>query len=220
MIASSRAARHRAGSRAACRHGCCGVALIGIGALIGSRFAQDQRRARCSATSMPGSARSRSRSPSRPSSSRAIVLTTHVRFADVVVAFAPGAMDAMLALALTLHIDPIFVGAHHLSRFVSSRSRRRASCICSAGRRTTSTIKRVCAAPLGARSPRHQRHQPARSARCSRRARGRGSATALRRSGSPSRCRAAAAGCRRCRDRRPAPEQSVGPGQNFHSTPA
>jgi uncharacterized membrane protein AbrB (regulator of aidB expression) len=27
-------------------------------------------------------------------------------------------MDAMLALALTLHIDPIFVGAHHLSRFV------------------------------------------------------------------------------------------------------
>ena len=25
---------------------------------------------------------------------------------------------AILALALTLHIDPIFVGAHHLSRFV------------------------------------------------------------------------------------------------------
>ena len=44
--------------------------------------------------------------------------TTQVRFADIVVAFAPGAMDAMLALALTLHIDPIFVGAHHLSRFV------------------------------------------------------------------------------------------------------
>ena len=32
--------------------------------------------------------------------------------------FAPGAMDAMLALALTLHIDPVFVGAHHLSRFI------------------------------------------------------------------------------------------------------
>ena len=41
-----------------------------------------------------------------------------VRFSDVVVAFAPGAMDAMLALALTLHIDPVFVGAHHLARFV------------------------------------------------------------------------------------------------------
>src|SRR5256885_1605193 len=47
-----------------------------------------------------------------------IALSTHVRFADIIVAFAPGAMDAMLALALTLHIDPIFVGAHHLSRFV------------------------------------------------------------------------------------------------------
>ncbi len=32
--------------------------------------------------------------------------------------YSPGAMDAMLALALTLHIDPVFVGAHHLSRFV------------------------------------------------------------------------------------------------------
>jgi membrane AbrB-like protein len=48
----------------------------------------------------------------------AITLTMPVRFNDVVVAFAPGAMDAMLALALTLHIDPVFVGAHHLARFV------------------------------------------------------------------------------------------------------
>ena len=47
-----------------------------------------------------------------------VAWTTNVRFADVIVAYAPGAMDAMLALALTLHIDPIFVGAHHLSRFV------------------------------------------------------------------------------------------------------
>ena len=47
-----------------------------------------------------------------------LLSTTQVKFADIVVAFAPGAMDAMLALALTLHIDPIFVGAHHLSRFV------------------------------------------------------------------------------------------------------
>jgi membrane AbrB-like protein len=94
-----------------------GVALVGIGALIGSRFA-------------------RVKTPTLLSHVNAalgsfaiaiiisavfvavIVLTTHVRFADVLVAFAPGAMDAMLALALTLHIDPIFVGAHHLSRFV------------------------------------------------------------------------------------------------------
>src|SRR6266404_6189972 len=48
----------------------------------------------------------------------AIALVTHVKFSDIVVAFAPGAMDAMLALALTLHVDPVFVGAHHLSRFI------------------------------------------------------------------------------------------------------
>ena len=41
-----------------------------------------------------------------------------VRIADVVVAFAPGAQDTMMVLALALHLDPIFIGAHHLSRFM------------------------------------------------------------------------------------------------------
>ena len=92
-----------------------GVALVGIGALIGTRFA------RMKVSTMLGHINA-----SLGSFAVAIVIsaifvaiiaaTTNVRFADVVVAFAPGAMDAMLALAL--HIDPIFVGAHHLSRFV------------------------------------------------------------------------------------------------------
>jgi uncharacterized membrane protein AbrB (regulator of aidB expression) len=34
------------------------------------------------------------------------------------VAFAPGAQDTMMVLALALHLDPVFVGALHLSRFV------------------------------------------------------------------------------------------------------
>jgi membrane AbrB-like protein len=94
-----------------------GVALIGIGALIGARFARMKAKTLLSHVNA-----------ALGSFAVAIVisavfvaviaLTTHVRFADVIVAFAPGAMDAMLALALTLHIDPIFVGAHHLSRFV------------------------------------------------------------------------------------------------------
>jgi membrane AbrB-like protein len=93
------------------------AALVGIGALIGSRFARMRTKTLLShviaalgsfAIAIMISA----------IFVAVIVLTTHVRFADVVVAFAPGAMDAMLALALTLHIDPIFVGAHHLSRFV------------------------------------------------------------------------------------------------------
>jgi membrane AbrB-like protein len=93
------------------------VALVGIGALIGSRFA----RMRISTLLKHINAGLGSFAVAIAISAifvTVIVMTTHVRFADVVVAFAPGAMDAMLALALTLHIDPIFVGAHHLSRFV------------------------------------------------------------------------------------------------------
>jgi uncharacterized membrane protein AbrB (regulator of aidB expression) len=35
---------------------------------------------------------------------------------DMIVAYAPGAVDAMMILALALHLDPVFVGAHHLTR--------------------------------------------------------------------------------------------------------
>jgi membrane AbrB-like protein len=94
-----------------------GVALVGIGTLIGTRFARVTPKILLSHLNA-----------ALGSFAAAILitavfvtviaLTTHVRIADTIVAFAPGAMDAMLALALTLHIDPIFVGAHHLSRFV------------------------------------------------------------------------------------------------------
>ncbi|MGA8358166.1 MAG: AbrB family transcriptional regulator, partial [Xanthobacteraceae bacterium] len=36
----------------------------------------------------------------------------------VVIAFAPGAQDTMMVLALALHLDPVYVGAHHLARFL------------------------------------------------------------------------------------------------------
>ena len=94
-----------------------GIALVGIGALIGTRFA------RMKTKTLLGHVNAGLGSFAIAIAISAIfvaliVLTTHVGIADIVVAFAPGAMDAMLALALTLHIDPIFVGAHHLSRFV------------------------------------------------------------------------------------------------------
>ena len=38
--------------------------------------------------------------------------------ANVVVAFSPGAQDTMMVLALALHLDPVYVGAHHLARFL------------------------------------------------------------------------------------------------------
>ncbi len=47
-----------------------------------------------------------------------VVAILPVRIADVVVAFAPGAQDTMMVLALALHLDPIYIGAHHLARFL------------------------------------------------------------------------------------------------------
>ena len=40
------------------------------------------------------------------------------QIANVVIAFAPGAQDTMMVLALALHLDPVYVGAHHISRFL------------------------------------------------------------------------------------------------------
>jgi membrane AbrB-like protein len=93
------------------------VALVGIGALIGSRFARMTAKTLLSHVNAALGSFAIAIAISAVFVA-VIALTTHVRFSDIIVAFAPGAMDAMLALALTLHIDPIFVGAHHLSRFV------------------------------------------------------------------------------------------------------
>jgi membrane AbrB-like protein len=94
-----------------------GIALIGIGALIGARFARMTSRTLLSHVNAALGSFAIAVTISAAFVA-VIALATSVRFSDAIVAFAPGAMDAMLALALTLHIDPIFVGAHHLSRFV------------------------------------------------------------------------------------------------------
>jgi membrane AbrB-like protein len=36
--------------------------------------------------------------------------------AEVILAYAPGAVDAMMLLALALNLNPVYVGAHHLTR--------------------------------------------------------------------------------------------------------
>jgi len=93
------------------------MALVGIGSLIGSRFAR--MKPRVLAGHLNAALGSFAVAIAMTAVFVVIIeLTTNVRFSDTVVAFAPGAMDAMLALALTLHIDPIFVGAHHIARFV------------------------------------------------------------------------------------------------------
>lgn len=50
-----------------------------------------------------------------------LISVLSLRAAEVMIAFAPGSVDAMMLLALALNLDPVYVGAHHLTRifFVS-----------------------------------------------------------------------------------------------------
>jgi membrane AbrB-like protein len=47
----------------------------------------------------------------------AVAWALSLRLADVVMAYVPGALEAMTILAFALHLDPVFVGVHHLARF-------------------------------------------------------------------------------------------------------
>jgi membrane AbrB-like protein len=47
-----------------------------------------------------------------------VAMVSNLHVADVLIAFAPGSVDAMMVLALALHIDPVYVGAHHLTRIL------------------------------------------------------------------------------------------------------
>jgi len=46
----------------------------------------------------------------------AVVRWMDLPAAEVMIAFAPGSVDAMMLLALALHLDPVYVGAHHVVR--------------------------------------------------------------------------------------------------------
>lgn len=51
----------------------------------------------------------------------ALIAVLSLNIAEVMIAFAPGSVDAMMLLALALNLDPVYVGAHHVMRifFVS-----------------------------------------------------------------------------------------------------
>ena len=92
-------------------------AVVTLGALVGSRFAN---------TSLADAGRL-SRRRARLVRGRDdggdgfIAIVVHLfgfPIANVVIAFAPGAQDTMMVLALALHLDPVYVGAHHLARFL------------------------------------------------------------------------------------------------------
>ena len=93
------------------------AAVIGIGAITGSRFANTDPYTLLRflgaalgsfAVAMTVAALS----------VLALAMLMSVRPADAVLAFAPGAQDTMMVLALAMHLDPVFVGALQLSRFL------------------------------------------------------------------------------------------------------
>jgi membrane AbrB-like protein len=93
------------------------AAVIAIGAVSGSRFANTDviTLLRFSAAGLGSLAVAMT-----VAGISVLVLTTLMSapVADSVVAFAPGAQDTMMVLALSLHLDPVFVGALQVSRFL------------------------------------------------------------------------------------------------------
>jgi uncharacterized membrane protein AbrB (regulator of aidB expression) len=48
----------------------------------------------------------------------AVSLATGIGFGSTIVAFAPGGLEAMTVLAFVLGLDTIYVGVHHVARFL------------------------------------------------------------------------------------------------------
>jgi len=93
------------------------AAVIVLGAVVGSRFANTTFRlfVRYLGAAFGSFAVSLS-----VATLFVLIVTQFFPFpiANVVVAFAPGAQDTMMVLALALHLDPVYVGAHHVARFL------------------------------------------------------------------------------------------------------
>jgi membrane AbrB-like protein len=94
-----------------------GASVITLGALVGSRFANTTPRMLIRDL---GAALG-SFAVSMAVATVFILFVAHLfafPIANIVIAFSPGAQDTMMVLALALHLDPVYVGAHHLARFL------------------------------------------------------------------------------------------------------
>lgn len=92
-------------------------AIVGIGAVTGARFSGTAPR---TLLRFLGAALGSFTVAIAITSLFVLVLTAllAIPVADAIVAFSPGAQDTMMVLALALHLDPVFVGALHISRFL------------------------------------------------------------------------------------------------------
>jgi len=95
-----------------------GAAVLTLGAVAGARFANTSPQM---LLSYLGAAFGSFAVAVAVAAAFALIVVAFLpfRIADVIVAFAPGAQDTMMVLALALHLDPVYVGAHHLARFLA-----------------------------------------------------------------------------------------------------
>ena len=94
-----------------------GASVITLGALVGSRFANTSVRM---LVGHLGAAFGSFAVSMAVATVFVLIVARLFSFpiANIVIAFAPGAQDTMMVLALALHLDPVYVGAHHLARFL------------------------------------------------------------------------------------------------------
>ncbi|HTV38536.1 MAG TPA: AbrB family transcriptional regulator [Xanthobacteraceae bacterium] len=92
-------------------------AVIVLGGLVGSRFANTTARM---LFGFLGAAFGSFAVSMAVATSFVLMVIHYYPFpvANVAIAYAPGAQDTMMVLALALHLDPVYVGAHHLARFL------------------------------------------------------------------------------------------------------
>ena len=93
------------------------AAVLVLGALVGSRFENQTFRL---LTSYLGAAFG-SFAVSISVATLFVLIVAYLfpfPFANIAVAFSPGAQDTMMVLALALHLDPVYVATHHVARFV------------------------------------------------------------------------------------------------------
>jgi uncharacterized protein len=91
------------------------TAMIGIGAITGSRFVNTGARLLGSYIGAALGSFAVSIAVAATFALAAAGLVS-IPISDLIVAYAPGSVDAMMILALAMHLDPVFVGAHHLAR--------------------------------------------------------------------------------------------------------
>jgi membrane AbrB-like protein len=93
------------------------AAMVALGAVIGARFANTSL-ALLSSYIVAAIASIAVTLAIAGLFTAAIIAAYALPAIDVTIAFAPGSVDAMMLLAIALALDPVYVGAHHVTRIL------------------------------------------------------------------------------------------------------